>query len=130
MNREEALRASDSFDVEERLRSIDSVGQFDDDLSKRAMMRLLTDRNIAVCQAASIYLINRNELDSAVLLFMGLALTTEQQRFGTLLEIKKSRTGKTFGFDRISKDILSGDNFLARVGVNDVLEWLRPKADE
>jgi hypothetical protein len=94
------------------------------------MLWLLTDKDVAVCQEAGRYLIAKNDVPSSTLLFMGIAIGDDQQTYGTLWEVRNSRLDKTFDFDRICESILTGENFLARVGVNDVKKWLKLEVEK
>jgi len=124
MNRTEALAASDSFDVGERLKSIVFVAMFEDDECMRAVVRLLTDENVEVCAEMGKHLLQKNELSAAELLFTGIAISDEQQRFRTLWEIKNASHFGEFEIERFGREILDKSNFLARCGLRDVLEWL------
>lgn len=124
MNRTEALIASDSFDWRERLGSIAYIGGFDDDECRRAMVRLLTDSDIAVCNQAGKFLVQRNDVKAAELLFIGIAVSYEQQRAATLWEIRNEWVANRFDLDRFTQALLSDGNFLVRSGVHDVLKWL------
>jgi hypothetical protein len=124
MNRTEALAASESFDVDERIGSIAYIGNIDDDECRRAMIRLLTDCNIAVCEAAGKYLVDRNDLQSALLLFAGIAVSSEQQGAWVLWQIRNAWTAGLFDLERFSAEITGDGDFLSRSGLHDVLRWL------
>lgn len=122
--------ASDSFNVEERLESIPFIGGFNDDDCWRAILRLMTDENVAVCAEMGKYLVARNDGQASELLFMGIALSDDQQVFRTLWEIKDAHLSGHFDIKRFKSEILTNSNFLARCGLRDVLEWLRLDADD
>jgi hypothetical protein len=124
MNRAEALIASDSFDFRDRLRSIPYVGKYGDDDCRRAMVRLLTDIETRVCEEAGRFLIALNEVAAAELLFIGLAVSYEQQRAQILWEIRNAWKSGKFDLEGISDSILGDGDFLSRSGVHDVLQWL------
>ncbi len=124
MNRAEALLASDSFDVEERLSSIPFISQFDDDECRRAMIWLMTDSDIAVCDAAGEHLVLRNDLKAAEVLFIGIAVSHEQQRAWTLRAISNAWKAGKFELEPLTDAILSEGDFLTRQEVHDVLQWL------
>lgn len=124
MNRTEALTASDSFDWKERLRSIRFVGEYDDDECRRAIVRLLTDKDVAVCDESGRYLVEKNEVKAAELLFTGIAISNEHQSAWTLREIRNAWKEGRFDLEQITDVILSEGDFLSRSGVRDVLRWL------
>jgi hypothetical protein len=88
-SRLEALAASHSFDSSERIKSIPFIGEYNADECSRALVWLMTDKNIAACQEARKYLVRINNLSAAGILFKGIAVSHKQQRWQTLLEIKK-----------------------------------------
>lgn len=116
--------ASDSFVVEERIESISYVGSYDDDECRRAVLRLMTDSEVTVCEETGKYLVQRNDVKSAELLFMGIAVSFEHQRAWTLWMISNAWTAELFDLEEITNEILRDSNFLARVGAHDVLRWI------
>ena len=62
-----------------RLRSIGFVGAYDGDECRRAVLRLSADRDIATCDEMGEYLVQKNDVKAADLLYMVIAINFKQQ---------------------------------------------------